>query len=127
MQRLALHGGRFIATNFAKKIGAAQFSSSNSIPRPFHTYTSMSSSMHALVFHGPSDVRYEEVPIPSIEAETDVLVRVKTAAICGSDLHIYNGKEQSDAGTVIGHEVIVVGEAVRGFLVTKGLVAVVVS
>eukprot|EP01012_Entosiphon_sulcatum_P016021 TRINITY_DN2098_c0_g1_i7.p1 TRINITY_DN2098_c0_g1~~TRINITY_DN2098_c0_g1_i7.p1 ORF type:complete len:368 (-),score=24.67 TRINITY_DN2098_c0_g1_i7:62-1165(-) len=87
------------------------------MPRPFHTHKH-ESSMNALV-HGPSDVRYEEVPIPSIEAETDVLVRVKTAAICGSDLHIYNGKEQSDAGTVMGHEmvgeVIAVGEAVRDF------------
>ena len=42
--------------------------------------------MQAVVFHGPQDVRVEEVPRPEIEEPDDVLLRVDRAAICGTDL-----------------------------------------
>ncbi|WP_253665560.1 alcohol dehydrogenase catalytic domain-containing protein [Thermus scotoductus] len=48
--------------------------------------------MKALVYHGPFQVAVEEVPEPKLEAETDAIVQVELAAICGSDLHIYHGK-----------------------------------
>lgn len=76
--------------------------------------------MRALTFHGVGDVRYETVPEPRIEAPGDALVRVRLAGLCGSDLHVYHGRETGlDAGTVLGHElvgeVVAVGEAVRRF------------
>lgn len=61
--------------------------------------------MLAVTSHGEHDIRVEEVPKPSIEASSDAIVRVTTAALCGSDLHIYHGKiPQVEPGWVIGHE-----------------------
>jgi len=72
--------------------------------------------MKALVFRGPRDVRVEEVPDPRIERPTDVLVRITSTNICGSDLHMYEGRTSVEKGKVLGHEnlgeVIAVGEAV---------------
>lgn len=47
--------------------------------------------MKAVVFHKPKDMRVDVVDDPRIEAAEDVIVRVTSTAICGSDLHIYNG------------------------------------
>lgn len=60
--------------------------------------------MQAVVFHGPEDVRVEEVPRPEIEEPDDVLLRVDRAAICGSDLHPYHGRLEMEDGFVLGHE-----------------------
>lgn len=61
--------------------------------------------MQALTFHGIQDIRYESCPDPAILADTDVIVKVQHTAICGSDLHVYHGRERGlDAGTVMGHE-----------------------
>src|SRR5690348_1183675 len=45
--------------------------------------------MKAVVWHATQDVRVEEVPDPKIEQPTDAIVRITSAAICGSDLHLY--------------------------------------
>ena len=58
----------------------------------------------AVVFHGPRDVRVEEVPKPTIEDPGDVLLRVDRAAICGTDLHPYHGRLEMEEGCVLGHE-----------------------
>ena len=47
--------------------------------------------MHAIVYHGPGDKRWEEVPDPKLIDDTDAIVRVDTATICGTDLHILKG------------------------------------
>jgi threonine dehydrogenase-like Zn-dependent dehydrogenase len=60
--------------------------------------------MQAVVFHGPQDVRVEEVPRPEIEEPDDVLLRVDRAAICGTDLHPYHGRLEMEEGFVLGHE-----------------------
>jgi threonine dehydrogenase-like Zn-dependent dehydrogenase len=60
--------------------------------------------MQAVVFHGPEDVRVEEVPRPQIEEPDDVLLRVDRAAICGTDLHPYHGRLEMEEGFVLGHE-----------------------
>jgi len=60
--------------------------------------------MQALMFHGPHDVRVEEVPRPEIEEPADVLLRVDRAAICGTDLHPYSGRMELEDGVVLGHE-----------------------
>ncbi|HVW22062.1 MAG TPA: glutathione-independent formaldehyde dehydrogenase [Opitutaceae bacterium] len=72
--------------------------------------------MKALVYRGPRDVRVENVDDPEIEKPTDVLVRITTTNICGSDLHMYEGRTSVEKGKVLGHEnlgeVVEVGEAV---------------
>lgn len=61
--------------------------------------------MKALTWHGRSDVRYETVPDPSIVDPTDVIVRITSTAICGSDLHLYDGfLPFMEPGDVLGHE-----------------------
>ena len=74
--------------------------------------------MKAMTFHGAGQPAFETVPEPAIEQPTDVLVRITSATICGTDLHILKGDvpEVRD-GTVLGHEatgiVEEVGAAVR--------------
>lgn len=46
--------------------------------------------MKALVFHGKQDVRIDKVDDPEIQDPEDVIVKVSSTAICGSDLHLYN-------------------------------------
>jgi len=75
--------------------------------------------MKALVFEGPRSIRHTDVRDPCIVDTTDVLVRVERTAICGSDLHVYHGRERGlDPGTVMGHEfvgqVVETGADVRG-------------
>ena len=43
--------------------------------------------MQAVVFHGIGDIRLEDVSEPTIEEETDAIVRITSSAICGTDLH----------------------------------------
>jgi threonine dehydrogenase-like Zn-dependent dehydrogenase len=72
--------------------------------------------MKAVVYCGPRDVRVEDVPDPKIEEPTDVLVKIRSTNICGSDLHMYEGRTDVQPGTILGHEplgeVIEVGKAV---------------
>ncbi len=74
--------------------------------------------MKALVFHKPKDVRVETVPDPRIEESQDAIIRVTSTAICGSDLHIYNGMFPQPRNMVLGHEFMGVVEEV-GKGVTK--------
>ena len=68
--------------------------------------------MRALTWHGKEDVRVETVPDPKIEEGRDAIVKVTTAAICGSDLHLYNGFMLGmKSGDIIGHEFM--GEVVE--------------
>jgi threonine dehydrogenase-like Zn-dependent dehydrogenase len=68
--------------------------------------------MKALVFEGIRRVACAAVPDPALAEPGDAIVRVRAAAICGSDLHVYRGLETGlDAGTVLGHELA--GEVVE--------------
>ena len=73
--------------------------------------------MRALVYHGPRKVSVDEVPDARIERPDDALVSITTTNICGSDLHMYEGRTDVDEGKVLGHEnmgeVIAVGDAVH--------------
>jgi glutathione-independent formaldehyde dehydrogenase len=60
--------------------------------------------MKAVVYQGPYSVAVEDVDDPRVEEPTDVLIRVTTSAICGSDLHMYEGRTQAEPGIVFGHE-----------------------
>lgn len=60
--------------------------------------------MRALVYNGPRDVQIKNVPDAKIEQPTDVLVKITTTNICGSDLHMYEGRSEVEKGKVLGHE-----------------------
>jgi glutathione-independent formaldehyde dehydrogenase len=72
--------------------------------------------MRAVVYKGPFQVAIEDVPDPRIEHPSDVIVLITSTAICGSDLHMYEGRTAAEPGIVFGHEnlgiVEEVGEAV---------------
>jgi threonine dehydrogenase-like Zn-dependent dehydrogenase len=68
--------------------------------------------MRALVWHGKHDIRCETVPDPRIEEPRDAIVKVSSCAICGSDLHLYDGFMMGmKDGDIIGHEFM--GEVVE--------------
>ncbi|MDB4966292.1 MAG: Threonine dehydrogenase [Myxococcales bacterium] len=60
--------------------------------------------MNALVYEGPRKVSVRQVPDAKIERPTDVLVKITSTNICGSDLHMYEGRTDMQAGRVLGHE-----------------------
>ena len=61
--------------------------------------------MKALTFQGKEKIQYETMDDPAILASTDVIVKVKCCAICGSDLHVYYEHEKGiDHHTAMGHE-----------------------
>jgi threonine dehydrogenase-like Zn-dependent dehydrogenase len=72
--------------------------------------------MKGLVYNGARDVRVLDVADARVEKETDALVKITTTNICGSDLHMYEGRTSVEKGKVLGHEnlgqVIAVGKAV---------------
>jgi threonine dehydrogenase-like Zn-dependent dehydrogenase len=61
--------------------------------------------MKAVCWHGTNDIRVDNVPDPIIADPTDAIIKITSTAICGSDLHLYNGfMPTMQAGDVIGHE-----------------------
>jgi S-(hydroxymethyl)glutathione dehydrogenase / alcohol dehydrogenase len=60
--------------------------------------------MKAVVFHKPKDMRVESVEDPSLEDPRDIILKVTSTAICGSDLHMYNGFMPQPKPLVMGHE-----------------------
>jgi glutathione-independent formaldehyde dehydrogenase len=68
--------------------------------------------MKAVVYRGPRRVTVEEVPDPSIQSPNDAIVRITTTNICGSDLHMYEGRTSVEQGKILGHENMGVVEAV---------------
>ena len=74
--------------------------------------------MKALCWHGHGDVRVDNVPDPTIVAPTDVIIKITSTAICGSDLHLLDGYMPTmESGDILGHEpmgiVVEVGSAVK--------------
>src|SRR5215472_10251897 len=60
--------------------------------------------MRAVVFKAPRQVAVEDVPDARVERDDDVVVRVTSSALCGTDLHMYDGRTGATAGMVLGHE-----------------------
>lgn len=68
--------------------------------------------MRALAYHGKGRIQYDTVPDPVIEDARDAIIKVSSCAICGSDLHIYDGMiPHMHDGDVLGHETM--GEVVE--------------
>src|SRR3954447_16564370 len=71
--------------------------------------------MKAAVWHGKRDVRVDTVPDPTIQEGTDVIVRITTTGLCGSDLHLYEVLGPFlDEGDILGHEPMGIVEEVGG-------------
>jgi alcohol dehydrogenase len=75
-------------------------------------------TMKALVFHGPGQKSWEDIPKPTIQRPTDVIVKIETTTICGTDLHILKGDVPAVAdGRILGHEgvgtIVETGDAVE--------------
>ncbi len=68
--------------------------------------------MKALVFHNPKNVSVDTVDDPHIEDPRDAILKVTSTAICGSDLHIYNGMFPQPKDMVLGHEFMGIVEEV---------------
>jgi threonine dehydrogenase-like Zn-dependent dehydrogenase len=69
-------------------------------------------AMKALCWHGKKDIRYDTVPDPKIEDPRDAIVKVSICAICGSDLHLFDGFMMGmKHGDIVGHEFM--GEVVE--------------
>lgn len=61
--------------------------------------------MKALVYHGPYDVRIDNKPHPSLSHSEDIILRITSTALCGSDLHLYHGTVPGmQPGQTLGHE-----------------------
>ncbi|WP_101844692.1 zinc-dependent alcohol dehydrogenase [Halobacillus sp. Marseille-P3879] len=60
--------------------------------------------MKAVTYQGKKSIAVKQVPFPKIEHEEDVIIRITSTAICGSDLHLYQGNFPLPIGYVIGHE-----------------------
>jgi len=74
--------------------------------------------MRALVWNGTHDVAVEKVPDPVLQSDADAIIKITSTAICGSDLHLYNGfMPTMEKGDVLGHEpmgeVIEIGAGVK--------------
>src|SRR5260370_9015531 len=60
--------------------------------------------MRAVVYRGPFQVAVDNVEDPRVEHPNDVIVKITSTAICGSDLHMYEGRTAARPGMVFGHE-----------------------
>jgi threonine dehydrogenase-like Zn-dependent dehydrogenase len=81
-----------------------------------HVVVGEEKAMRAVVYEGPRQVSVKDVPDARIERPTDALVRITTTNICGSDLHMYEGRTDFEPGRWFGHEnmgeVVEVGDGV---------------
>jgi alcohol dehydrogenase len=69
--------------------------------------------MRALVYHGPGQKSWDEVPDPQLVDDTDAIVRVDAVTICGTDLHILKGDVPTvTEGRILGHEAVGTVEAI---------------
>lgn len=80
----------------------------------------MKATMKGLVYGGPGKIELKEIPVPTVEKQTDAIVRVLKTTICGTDLGILHGKTPTcKPGTTLGHEGVgiieTIGEGVRNF------------
>ncbi|QZS52627.1 alcohol dehydrogenase catalytic domain-containing protein [Rhodococcus opacus] len=72
----------------------------------------MAKTMKAAVLKAPHLVEVEDVPVPTITEPTDILLRVERTAICGTDLHPYEGRLEIESDVILGHEFLGTVEAV---------------
>jgi len=70
--------------------------------------------MKALDYHGATEVKVDDKPKPQIKDKEDIILKVTSTAICGSDLHLYHGTIPiTEPGQTLGHEFIGIVEEAR--------------
>lgn len=62
--------------------------------------------MRAVVFKNVGEVAVEDRPVPTLQLDTDVILKVTVAGLCGSDLHWYRGHQKIPTGFIPGHEFV---------------------
>ena len=76
-------------------------------------------TMKAVVFKGKEHIEIEDRPIPKLKDPTDILVKVRYTALCGSELHVFRGHQPSKTDFIMGHEftgeVVETGSDVKNF------------
>ena len=70
--------------------------------------------MRAVIYERPFQVAVSDVPDPGIKHPNDVIVRITSSCICGSDLHMYEGRTAAEPGIVFGHENMGIVQEVGG-------------
>lgn len=75
--------------------------------------------MRAAVFHSPKNISYDNVDDPKILDTRDIIIKVSSTSICGSDLHIYNGLIPQTKDLIMGHEFMGIVEEVGGGITSK--------
>lgn len=74
--------------------------------------------MRAVVYKGPFKVDIEQVPDPKIEHPNDAIIKITSTCICGSDLHMYEGRTVAQPGLRFGHEPMGIIEEVGSAVTT---------
>ncbi|KAI8634810.1 GroES-like protein [Xylariaceae sp. FL1651] len=84
-------------------------------------------TMNAVVFDGPYKVSLQQRPVPKIQQNGDIIVKVQAAGLCGSELHMFRGHEPAEGGFIMGHEftgtVVAAGKDVQTVKVGDKIVA----
>ncbi|KAH6661137.1 alcohol dehydrogenase GroES-like domain-containing protein [Truncatella angustata] len=84
-------------------------------------------TMNAVIFDGPGKVSLQQRPVPRIQDDQDIIVKVHSTALCGSELHVFRGHQQSGTGFIMGHEftgnVVEVGKGVKSVKVGDKVLA----
>ncbi|KAI0127734.1 chaperonin 10-like protein [Xylariales sp. AK1849] len=83
--------------------------------------------MNAVIFDGPGKVSLQQRPVPKIQDDRDIIVKVISTALCGSELHAFRGHQPSPTGFIMGHEftgtVVEVGKAVKSVKIGDKIVS----
>uniref|UniRef100_A0A8H7TRX4 Enoyl reductase (ER) domain-containing protein n=1 Tax=Bionectria ochroleuca TaxID=29856 RepID=A0A8H7TRX4_BIOOC len=83
--------------------------------------------MKAVVFDGPYKVSIQDRPIPQLQDDNDIIVKVSASALCGSELHVFRGHQPSATGFIMGHEftgtVVAAGPTVKSVQVGDKVVS----
>ncbi|GAW22337.1 hypothetical protein ANO14919_118740 [Xylariales sp. No.14919] len=84
-------------------------------------------TMNAVVFDGPYQVSLQQRPVPKIQNDGDIIVKVLAAGLCGSELHAFRGNEVVGSGFIMGHEftgtVVAAGKQVQTVKIGDKVVA----
>ncbi|CAK7264528.1 hypothetical protein SEPCBS57363_001118 [Sporothrix epigloea] len=65
-----------------------------------------SKTMKAVIFDGPGKISLQDRPVPQLQNDHDVIVKVEATALCGSELHVFRGHQPSGTGFIMGHEFV---------------------
>jgi threonine dehydrogenase-like Zn-dependent dehydrogenase len=112
------HGFRRGESEETKQVAATDTKRRLQSSRAIRTTHSLKNNpMRALCWHGKYDVRVDTVPDPTLQEPTDAIIKITSTAICGSDLHLFDGYQPTmEAGDILGHEpmgvVVEVGSSV---------------